>query len=199
MQLSIVSVNVGGPQVLRKLKTKTIYSSIDKHPVVSSKELLLTYTNLAGDQQVDTKPKELGRQLHGGNEKAVYVYPATHYGTWRKELGLDLPVPSFGENLTLDGIAEDEVHIGDMWQWGEALFEVSKPRQPCYKLKWQLGVEDIEDLMWTNGRCGWYLRVLTPGIVPTSGNVEVIYKNTHAMTVVDALREKEKKNRKSQS
>lgn len=194
MLIEIVSVNVGIPHVLRKLKTKTVYSSIDKHAVVSSRELLLTYTNLLGDQQVETKPKADGRQLHGGNEMAVYVYPAEHYDLWRDELGLHLPMPSFGENLTCAGIDEYTARIGDKWRWGEALLEISKPRQPCYKLKWHLGVDDIEERMWSNGRCGWYLRVLEPGIVPTRGYVEVVDQNGYAATVAEVLETKRKKN-----
>ncbi len=195
MEVRIVSVNVGQPQVLRQLRTKTVYSSINKHPVVSSGELLLTYTNLLGDQQVDTRPKEDGRQLHGGNEKAIYVYPVVHYDLWRQELGLDLHIPSFGENLTIDGVDETVVRVGDVWRWGDALLEVSKPRQPCYKLSWHLGVSDIEVRMWDNARCGWYMRVLEPGIVPTQGGITVVSTQESAPSIAAVLGEKEKNNR----
>jgi len=187
--IDIKSVNVAQPQVLRRLKKGPVYSSINKSPVVLD-EILLTYTNLQGDQQVDTKPKPDGRQLHGGNEKAVYVYPVEHYVFWRADLGLKLPIPSFGENLTTAGITEEEVHFGDKWQWGTALLEVSKPRQPCFKLMWHLGVKNIEELMWQNGCCGWYLRVLEPGIVPTTGTIEIIEQKLQSLTVFEMLQTK---------
>ena len=192
--IGITSVNVGQPQVLRRLRKGPVYSSIAKQPVQAD-ELWLTYTNLQGDQQVDTKPKPDGRQLHGGNEMAVYAYPEQHYTHWRDELGLDLPIPSFGENLTVSGLDEHWARIGDKLLWGQALLEISKPRQPCFKLKWHLGVDDIEAQMWANGRCGWYLRVLEPGLVPTHASIELVGGHNESQpTVAEVLEEKRKKN-----
>ena len=195
--IGITSVNVGQPQVLRRLRKGPVYSSIAKQPVQAD-ELLLTYTNLQGDQQVDTKPKEDGRQLHGGNEMAVYAYPEQHYALWRAELGLELPIPSFGENLTVRGLDEHYARIGDKWRWGQALLEISKPRQPCFKLKYFLDVDDIEAQMWANGRCGWYLRVLEPGLVPTHASIEQvdIDHSKSQPTVAEVLETKRKKNAK---
>lgn len=184
---------MGQPTVLRRLRKGPVYSSIAKTPVATP-ELLLTYTNLLGDQQVDTKPKPDGRQLHGGNEMAVYVYPREHYEGWLAELGIELQPPKFGENLSVSGLTEDDVHVGDKWQWGEALLEVSKPRQPCYKLKWHLGIPDIEAKMWENGMCGWYLRVLTPGLVPTSGSIQVVEVTEAAPTIAEVLQQKRSQN-----
>ncbi len=192
-ELQIKEVSVGQPAVLRKLRKGPVYSSIAKTPVAAP-ELLLTYTNLQGDQQVDTKPKADGRQLHGGNEMAVYVYPWEHYEGWLTELGVPLQPPQFGENLTIAGIREHEVHVGDKWQWGEALLEVSKPRQPCYKLKCHLGIPDIEGRMWENGMCGWYLRVLTPGLVPTTGAIQMVEVARAAPTIAEVLQGKRSKN-----
>jgi len=191
--IGIASVNVGQPQILHQLRKGPIYSSIAKQPVQAD-SLLLTYTNLQGDQQVSTDPKADGRQLHGGNEMAVYAYPLSHYALWRPELGLALRVPSFGENLTTIGIDEDIAHIGDIWRWGDAVLEISKPRQPCFKLKYFLGVKDIEAQMWVNGRCGWYLRVIKPGVVPTRGPIEVIDHDESAPTVAEAFAAKREKN-----
>lgn len=186
----IISVNVGQPRVIRYTGTKPIYSSIGKLPIAGD-SVLLTYTNLAGDQQVDTKPKADGRQLHGGNAKAVYVYPFEHYDGWYHELENKLlTVPSFGENLTLEGLTEGEVHIGDVWQWGGALLEVSSPRQPCFKLRYFLGIDDIEEHMWRNGRCGWYLRVIEPGIVPTGGVIQVLEVKPESPTIAQVFASK---------
>lgn len=189
-QLEIISVNVGQPCVLRYAGTKPIYSSIAKMPV-GGDSVLLTYTNLAGDQQVDTKPKPDGRQLHGGNAKAVYVYPFEHYDSWFRELGTLLQVPSFGENITLEGITEADVHVGDIWTWGDAELVVASPRQPCHKLRSHLCIDDIEARMWQNGYCGWYMRVQTPGVVPTHGKIEITHTESSAPTIADVFREKQ--------
>lgn len=194
--IEIVSVNVGQPQLLGVRKDTPVWSGIDKRPV-NDGQLLLTYTNLAGDQQVDTKPKGDGRQLHGGNEMAVYAYPAEHFGAWNEELGPRVPTGliaaigpgTLGENLTIRGAVETEVCIGDKWRWGQALLEVSKPRGPCYKLNMKIGTDMIRR-MRANGHCGWYLRVLEPGMVPTSGQIEVVYQATEGITVAERFAQK---------
>lgn len=191
--IGVESVNVGQPQILHRLRKGPIYSSIAKQPV-RVESLLLTFTNLQGDQQVSTDPKVDGRQLHGGNEMAVYVYPQEHYALWRAELDLDLPVPSFGENLTTSSIDEHWARIGDKWRWGDAILEISKPRSPCFKLKYFLDVKDVEAKMWANGRCGWYMRVLKPGVVPTNQSIEIIEHDESALTVAEAFVTKREKN-----
>lgn len=194
--VSIVSVNVGQPTVIGQLRDNDVYSSIHKQPI-DDDQVLLTYTNLAGDQQVQTKPKADGRQLHGGNEKAVYVFPAAHYEFWCKVLDVMLPIPFFGENLTIgDGLDESTVHVGDKWRWGTALLEVSVPRQPCSTLSLHLGKPEVVRLMWDNGRCGWYMRVLEPGTVPTRGTIEVVEQAKNAPTVTEAFTAKRMKNRR---
>ncbi len=194
-ELNIVCVAVGQPSLLgTKPNGEKVYSSIAKEPVRQD-EILLTWTNLAGDQQVQTTPKVDGRQVHGGNEKAVYVYPAEHYLAWNAECGSSLSQPDFGENLSITGITEDDVHIGDRWLWGGTLLEVSVPRQPCFKLGMHLGTEYIR-AMWDFGRSGWYVRVVDgPGVVPTHGAITVVHRATDAPTVTEMFRVKERKNR----
>lgn len=189
--IEIVAVNVGQPQVLGRKEARPVYSSIRKSPVVGP-EILLTYTNLSGDQQVDTKPKADGRQLHGGNEMAVYAYPAEHLPIWSSWLKRNIGPGMLGENLTTLGILESEVYIGDHWSWGNALLEVSKPRQPCYKLNMLMGVP-MTDAMRSNGLCGWYLRVLTPAFVPASRPIKVVRQSKDNPTVAEAFAEKSKK------
>ena len=95
--------------------------------------------------------------------RADSAYSADHYELWRRELGLDLPYGAFGENLTITGLTEESVHIGDVLDIGGTMFEVSQPRQPCWKLARRWRMHELPALVIQNGRSGWYLRVLNPG------------------------------------
>jgi len=114
-------------------------------------------TGLAGDEQAD-------RENHGGIDKAVLAYSADHYPFWREQLGQpEIPFGGFGENLTIAGLDETLVCIGDVWRIGEVRFEVSQPRQPCWKLSRRWRTSDLARQVMANGKSGWYLRVLEGG------------------------------------
>ncbi len=114
-------------------------------------------TNLAGDGQADLIN-------HGGIDKAVLAYSADHYPKWRDELRMpDMPNGAFGENLTIAGLSEESVYIGDIFRIGAVTFEVSQPRQPCWKLARRWRMHELVGLVVRNGRTGWYLRVLKQG------------------------------------
>jgi MOSC domain-containing protein YiiM len=163
--MHVDSVYVGEPSVLGHRRDRPVLSAITKARV-SAPELKLTELNLDGDRQADLT-------VHGGVDKAVYVYPAEHYAAWRED-GFDASVADFGENVSLSGVTEDDVRIGDVWAWGDALVQVSQPRSPCFKLAMKTGRKDVTPLMIDSGRSGWYLRVLRPGTVPTSGAIELV-------------------------
>jgi MOSC domain-containing protein YiiM len=174
----IVGVFVGQPAPVGEVRGRPVLSAIAKAPVTSA-GLDLFPTNLAGDRQADLS-------VHGGPDKAVYVYPAAHYPAWRAD-GFAVEVGGFGENLALDGIAEADVRLGDAWRWGEALVEVSQPRAPCYKLSLHTGRKDVGPRMLVTGRCGWYLRVLETGRVPTAGSLTLERRDPGAPTIADAF------------
>jgi MOSC domain-containing protein YiiM len=114
-------------------------------------------TNIEGDGQADL-------ENHGGVDKAVLAYSADHYPKWRRDLGMAaMPHGAFGENLTISGLTEESVHIGDVFRIGEVKFEVSQPRQPCWKLARRWRMHELPSRVIQNGRSGWYLRVLEPG------------------------------------
>src|SRR5947207_924159 len=114
---------------------KTVLTSIFKEPVAG--RVQVGRLNLAGDQQSDLS-------VHGGIDKAVYAYPSEHYAFWGEELpGIDLPWGVFGENLTVEGLSEDTVNIGDQLQIGTAAFVVVQPRIPCFKLAIRFDRTDI--------------------------------------------------------
>ena len=126
-----------------------------KTPV--SVPIYVSATNLDGDGQADLLN-------HGGADKAALAYSADHYPKWREELRIpDMPFGAFGENLTIAGLTEESVCIGDIFRVGSVKFEVSQPRQPCWKLARRWRMHELTGLVIRNGRSGWYFRVLEEG------------------------------------
>ena len=126
---------------------------------------------------------------HGGPDKAVLAYPAGHYPGWRAELGLpDLPLGGFGENLSVAGLAEADVCVGDRWRVGSATLEVTQPRQPCWKLSRRWRVKDLSARVVETGRSGWYLRVVEPGEVAAGQGVVLVARPNPSWTVARANR-----------
>jgi MOSC domain-containing protein YiiM len=179
-RIDLVSVNVAVPQVIGTRRGQPVLSAIGKQPVAVP-DLTLDWLNLAGDRQADLR-------VHGGPDKAVYAYPAEHLPRWNNELGFDPPVGpgTFGENLTTTGWLEDEVHLGDIWSWGDALLQVTQPRSPCYKLALVTGRPELLRRFVATGRSGWYLRVLRPGIVPVAGPMTIVVQVSDAPTILEA-------------
>jgi MOSC domain-containing protein YiiM len=175
---TVEAVFVGVPGVIGEVRGRPVESAIAKTRVDAA-ELALDRVNLAGDRQADLR-------VHGGPDKAVYVYPTVHVPTWRAE-GFAVDVGGFGENVALGGIAEDEARLGDVWRWGTALVQVSQPRAPCYKFAIHTGRKDIGPHMIATGRSGWYLRVLEPGTVPSHGPMELVEPADGAATIREAF------------
>lgn len=185
--LEIVSVNVGMPAVLLSRPSGDIVSGIDKRPVAAP-ALRLTATNLEGDGQSDTKESRFGGQVHGGPEQAVYAFPAEHFRRFEAEMGRPVTAGLFGENLTLRGMTEGEACIGDVWEWGDALLQISVPRSPCYKWGIRMGTQVLRRWIREEGLVGWYLRVLRPGTVPTSGRIVVAERHPARVSVLEVHR-----------
>jgi MOSC domain-containing protein YiiM len=128
-----------------------------KHPISSA--VKMTALGVEGDQQAD-------RKNHGGPDKAVLVYPAEHLDYWRKELQKpDFSYGALGENLSVLGASEADVCIGDRFEIGEAVVEISQPRQPCWKQSRRWDRVDFVPLIQKAGKTGWYLRVLREGMI----------------------------------
>jgi MOSC domain-containing protein YiiM len=134
-----------------------------------------------GDQQSDL-------QVHGGADKAVYVYPAEHYAFWRAEIpGVDLPWGAFGENFTTDGLIEDAVYIGEQFRIGSAEFAVTQPRMPCFKLGIRFGRPDMVKRFLRSGRTGFYLAVTREGEVTAGDAVTSIVRHELSITVAEIV------------
>jgi MOSC domain-containing protein YiiM len=150
-----------------------------KEPVAG--EVFVTRTNLVGDGQADLR-------FHGGPDKAVLAYSADHYADWRSELEREFPPGAFGENLTIAGVTEEDVCIGDTWRIGEAVFQISQPRQPCWKLARRWRIKDLTARVIENSKSGWYFRVLEEGLIEAGQPVELISRPHLKWTVARASR-----------
>ena len=143
-----------------------IRTGIFKRPVMGAVRVMAY--NLEGDGQADL-------ENHGGEHKAVYAYALDHYAYWRAALKLEeMPYGQFGENLTVAGLDEAESCIGDKLQIGSALFTITQPRVPCFKLGIRLADEKMPRLFAESARTGFYLKVLREGVVQAGDAVVVI-------------------------
>ena len=178
-ELKVVSVNTGLPREVtwRGMKVTT---GIFKHPVEG--RVALRKLNLDGDRQADLT-------VHGGENKAVYCYPLAHYDYWKKELpGWELPMGSFGENFTIDGLGEDSVHLGDQFSVGSAELVVTQPRLPCYKLGVRFQSDDMVKRFLASGRMGFYVAVTREGNVGSGDEIKVIARDPNAVPVTEITR-----------
>ncbi len=162
---SIVSVQVGR---IAPLGPRRVPSGFVKQPV--SGPVMAGELGLAGDQQADLR-------VHGGPDKAIYCYPVEHYEKWRAVAPSAAPllVPGgFGENLTTQGLDEDQVCIGDIFRAGGATVQATQPRQPCFKLALRFDDNQMIKAMVRSGMSGWYVRVLEPGPVEAGASITLI-------------------------
>ena len=138
--------------------------------------------NLEGDRQADLT-------VHGGVDKAVYAYPSEHYPYWAEKYPkMKIPWGSFGENLTTEGLLEDEVHVGDRFGVGSAEFAVTQPRLPCYKLGLRFGTQAILKTFLHSERSGYYLKVLQEGKVKAGDTIRPIETNESSLTITTIIR-----------
>ncbi len=170
----LISVNVGLPRRVT-WKGRSVRTGIFKEPLTGP--VVAHRLNLDGDQQADLV-------VHGGPDKAVYVYPAEHYDPWRYELApMALPWGMFGENLTTEGLIEESVVIGERLQIGQAVFVVTQPRQPCYKLALRFGCDDILRRFVQSRRTGWYLAVEREGVIEAGQSIVRLNRPTRSLSI----------------
>ena len=173
--MRLVSVNAGKPREVL-WRGRRVRSAIWKMPLAGATHI--TRFGLEGDVQAEPA-------LHGGADKAVYIYPAEHYAYWRPLLG-ELPWGAFGENFTTEGLSEAEVHIGDELAVGSVLLEVTQPRTPCAKLAMRFQRPALVREFRKSARTGFYCAVLREGDVRPGDRIERV-RTTGAMPTVDEL------------
>ncbi|MFZ5815671.1 MAG: MOSC domain-containing protein [Bacillota bacterium] len=172
--MTVRYVSVGRPAPLAGTQ---VLSAIQKQPLDGP--VHLGRLGLEGDQQADL-------EHHGGPDKAVCVYAYDHYPFWEQELGRTLGPSAFGENLTVEGLPEAAVHIGDIYRLGSALVQVAQPRVPCYKIDRKFGINGVTERIVANGLSGYYLRVLEEGRVQAGDPMVLLERDAQAATVLQA-------------
>lgn len=168
----LLSVQTGSARRVR-IHERNVLTAIHKHAVCGP--VAVVPLGLVGDEQADLS-------VHGGLDKAVYAYPSEHYAFWRQAradaglAGIDdgLPWGSVGENLSLAGLLESEVWVGDVLRFAHCALRVTQPREPCYKFNAAMGFSHASKLMAQRGCCGFYLAVDVPGTVQAGENFELV-------------------------
>ncbi len=177
--MKLISVNVGLPRAV-VWHGRAVKTGIFKAPVVGPVRVGLM--GLAGDGQADLT-------VHGGRGKAVYAYPSEHYTAWRDELDVPAwPWGTFGENLTVEGLMEQDVQIGDRFRIGTAELIVTQPRMPCFKLAAKLQRPDVIRHFLTSGRTGWYLAVAREGELKPGDLIVRVSRSDDGATICDLVR-----------
>jgi ferredoxin-NADP reductase/MOSC domain-containing protein YiiM len=172
----LLSVNVGMPKNVA-WQGKTVYTGVWKYPVDGP--VMARRLNIDGDGQGDTNG-------HGGEQRAVMVYQIQSYQHWQQHFGRhDFGYGQFGENLTVDGMPDDEVCVGDRYRVGEAEFEVTQPRVTCYRVGLRLGEPDLPALLVGHHRPGFYMRVITEGHIQAGDQIIKTRTGPGAVSVAD--------------
>lgn len=163
--MRIISTNIGESRIIR-WNGKDVQTGIFKFPV--NEPIFLGKEDVEKDNVVD-------RRYHGGVDKACYLYSADHYQYWQNLYpNLEMPFGIFGENLTVEGLHEAEVNIGDIYKIGEAVIQATQPRQPCFKLEFRFNDRNIVRQFIDSGFAGVYVRVIENGNVKTGDSMELL-------------------------
>ena len=174
----VVAVNVGQPRTV-DWHGRAVTTAIWKQPVAG--RLRLRGFNIDGDDQAD-------RRVHGGPTKSVYAYAAEDYTWWGAELGTTLDPGTFGDNLTVTGIALADCVVGERWRIGTAVLRVTEPRIPCFKLGLRMGDSEFVGRFADAARPGTYLAIDTFGELGANDDIELLDRPTHDVTIGDVER-----------
>ena len=177
--MQLISINVSPPRVL-PVPGRPIRTGIYKRAVEGS--VRLTKLRVEGDAQADLS-------VHGGLNKAVYVYAHDHYAYWSERLGReDFEFGQFGENFTVERALEDQIHVGDTFRAGSALLQATNLRQPCFKIAFKMGMEDFPKMFLQSGRLGFYNRVLEEGESRAGDAFEIETPDPAQVSIADLAR-----------
>lgn len=179
--MKVVSVNIGERKKVQWRK-KVIETGIFKYPVETP--IFLDIEDVQNDQVVD-------RKYHGGVNQAVYAYSENHYAYW-KELypDLDWHYGLFGENITITDLEETEIHVGSIYQLGKTTIEVTKPRQPCFKLGIRFNNPKIIKQFWNSTKSGIYFKILKTGFVSTGDELTLLENAPNNPTIAEVYQSK---------
>jgi MOSC domain-containing protein YiiM len=177
--MEVISLNLGRPRLVMS-HGEPVSTAIFKEPVTG--RVMMRTLNLDGDRQADLS-------VHGGPFKAVYAYPSEHYAFWKKEFPqMELPWGMFGENLTTEGLFENQTNIGNKFRIGGATVMAVQPRMPCYKLSIRFGRNDVLRRFLQSELSGIYFSVLEEGEVGVGDAIELVEKADQAVTITEFVR-----------
>ncbi|MFC1757577.1 MOSC domain-containing protein [Planctomycetota bacterium] len=178
--MKLLSVNIGQPREIR-FGDRVVQTAIVKSPI-DAVDAEVTPLGIDGDTQVD-------QENHGGIHQAVYAYFEDSYRYWQTELNRDDLTPgTFGENLTISGMTEETVCIGDVFDIGDVRLQVSQPRQPCFKLGLVMGDQRFVERFLASQRLGTYFRVLRPGRIPFQAEISKTATGPGEISLSDVCR-----------
>ncbi len=175
-RIELRTLSIGMPSSLKTVQGKEYVSAICKQ---SSEEAFLSADGFQGDGIADTKH-------HGGPDRAVCIYPFEHYAYWEKEFACTLPSSTFGENLTVSGMLEEDVCIGDIFQVGDAVIQVTQGRVPCSTINMRTGLPDLMKKLIDTGFTGYLCRTLKEGIVCSDSMITLLERDPHAVSILYA-------------
>jgi len=175
---TVLSVNVGRAREF-DYNGRPAKSAIWKSPVAG--RIAARGVNLEGDDQAD-------RKAHGGPDKSVYAYSIEDLRWWEEKLGRSLQYAEFGENLTTEGVAVNDALVGERWEIGTAVFEVSEPRIPCWRLGVRMNDQGFVRRFTEALRPGTYLRIIVEGAVGAGDEIRIIERPDHELTIRDIFR-----------
>ncbi len=176
--MRLVSVNVSSGTVV-PWRGRPVETGIFKQPVAG--RVMVRGTNVDGDRQADLT-------VHGGEFKAVYAYAAEHYDWWRRELRRDIPYGMFGENLTTEGLDEEQTCVGDVLQVGGARLEAVQPRLPCFKLGLRFEDPSMVRRFMDSGRLGIYFRIVQAGDIGAGDDIAWVHRDPTRFPVPHLVR-----------
>lgn len=175
----IISLQVGKPQTVAAADGRPMRTSLDKTPAAGP--VWLGAEDLDGNYQSS-------RKYHGGPDKAICCYPSEHYPAVSGFLDRPLSFGAFGENLTLSGVLEDDVCVGDCYRVGDAVVQVSQPRHPCSTLSKKYGSEKLPAFILEKGLTGWYLRTLEEGLIEPADELVLLERPCPRWTITEMNR-----------
>ncbi len=176
--MKVISLNVGKTQTIQ-YKNTTTKTAIFKYPV--NEPLQISFLQIAGDQQADPR-------YHGGETKAVYAYDSTYYQHWQQILPReDWGFGMFGENLTTEGLLDNEVRIGNIYKIGSTILQAMQPRFPCSKLNVRFNLPAMVKLFRQEKRNGIYFKVLEEGAIKTGDVIELMETSPYNITITDVV------------
>ena len=176
--MRLLAISVALPATI-DFESRTVVTGICKEPVDTP--VMARKLGLAGDGQADL-------DAHGGGDKAIYVYSNDNYRYWQQQFEWpEIIYGRFGENLTVEGMTDEQIHIGDTLTIGALKVQVTQPRIPCYKLGLKMGMADFPRRFLRSGRVGFYLRVLEEAEISVGAAFEVIERDPVGLTIKESV------------